>query len=120
MSRRLPWRTVVASRDTGRFTPEQLEQAVLSVMRQAEHGRAGGPMILREPEATYGSPAAGQPSARAGRPMVMRDQGPAFGSPLPAQSPTTGPAPDASGPAAERGTSAQRRRTRRKGAAGEP
>jgi hypothetical protein len=52
--------------------------------------------------------------------MLMRDQGPAFGSPLPAGPAAPGSAPAESDPAAEGGTSAQRRRTRRKGAAGEP
>lgn len=57
MKRSLPWRTIAPSRDTGRFTPEQLDAAVRAVMEPARARRTtGGAMILREQRAEFGAP----------------------------------------------------------------
>lgn len=67
MKRPLPWRTIVPSRETGRFTPEQLDAAVLEVMEYVRYmQRPGRPMMVREQGPGYGvsrpvHPAAAEP-----------------------------------------------------------
>ncbi len=49
-----PWRTVLPVEETGRFTREQLDDAVCLVM---ERRRAGRPMVVRERGPEWGVPA---------------------------------------------------------------
>ncbi|HEX8244466.1 MAG TPA: hypothetical protein VF541_13250 [Longimicrobium sp.] len=59
----LPWRTLVASRETGRFTREELDAAVLTVMERQRYPRGSGrPMMLREQGPGYGSSTAARES----------------------------------------------------------
>lgn len=45
----LPWRTLAPSRETGRFTPEQLDAAVLEVMERGRYTNLPGrPLFFRE------------------------------------------------------------------------
>lgn len=55
----MPWRTVILGSDSGRFTREELDEAVRFVMeqRQATY-RASRPMVLREVGTRYGTPSA--------------------------------------------------------------
>ena len=50
----LPWRTVLPVEETGRFTREQLENAVDIVIAQRRAYAAGRPMILRETGPEWG------------------------------------------------------------------
>ena len=63
----LPWRTVLPVEDTGRFTREQLENAVSTVMERRRAHAAGRPMIVRErgPEWGVDPPPAQAPAAPA-------------------------------------------------------
>jgi hypothetical protein len=54
VSKRKPWRTVVQTEETGRFTHEQLDAAVLAVMAR-RHAPPGRPMVARERGPEYGT-----------------------------------------------------------------
>ncbi|HEX8904181.1 MAG TPA: hypothetical protein VF771_05025, partial [Longimicrobiaceae bacterium] len=63
MKRSLPWRTIAPTRETGRFTPEQLDAAVLAVMEHNRYGRTtGGVRMVREQRPEFGAPRAPDPA----------------------------------------------------------
>jgi hypothetical protein len=52
----LPWRTVLFGDDTGRFSREQLDHAVRTVMEQRQAYAATRPMMVRECGPGWGVP----------------------------------------------------------------